>query len=166
MADCIPVRIAQAVAAEINSAVTAGDLSPEFTAVFSFASEITEFQALNDDGLTVDVVPTSGQSVVPVSRELRRHDVRVAVGIRRRIDTADRTAAGIVSSTAITAYVNLLYSILGMFAAGRPLTTESDAAWDYGAKIQATIYDPDMIAEGTYFGWVHLPFAVHERVVS
>lgn len=164
MADCIPVRIAKAVAAEINAAVEAGDLSPEFTAVFSFASEITEFQSLNDDGLTVDVVPTSGQSVVPVSRELRRHDVRVAVGIRRRIDTSDRTIAGIVSSDAITVYVNLLYSILGMFAAGRPLSTEPNAAWDYGATTQITLYDPDMIAEGTYFGWVHLTFAMTERL--
>jgi len=164
MADCVPVRIAKAVAAEINAAVDAEDLSQEFTAAFSFASEITEFQDLNDDNLTVDVVPTSDQKCTHRAGSMYRHSVRVAVGIRRRIAPADRTAAGAVDSDAITAYVNLLYEVFAMFAAGRNLSTETSAVWDPKEPPTINLYDPDKLKDGLYFGWIHLPFLFHERM--
>ena len=102
MADCIPVRIAKAVTSEINAAVVAETLSQQFTAVFSFASKITEFQKLNDDTLTVDVVPTSDQNVSLYAAGSYKHAVRVAVGIRRRVSPTDRTEAGDVDADAIT----------------------------------------------------------------
>ena len=163
MPDCIPVRIAKAVAAEINSAVAAETLSQQFTSVFSFASEITEFQDLNDDTLTVDVVPTSDQQAGLYAQSAYRHAVRVAVGIRRRVAPSDRTATGTVDSDAITAYVNLLYEIFAMFAAGRNLTDEADAAWDSTRDPIVKLYDPDKLKDGLYFGWIHLPFVFHER---
>ena len=163
MADCIPVRIAKAVAAEINSAVAAENLSQQFTAVFSFASEITEFQDLNADTLTVDVCPTADQQVGLYGESAYKHAVQVAVGIRRRVAPADRTEAGAVDSDAITAYVNLLYEFFTMFAAGRNLTDESDAAWDSTKDPIVKLYDPDKLKDGLYFGWIHLPFVFHER---
>ena len=163
MADCIPVQIAKAVAVEINSAVLAETLSQQFTAVFSFASEITEFQDLNDDTLTVDVVPTSDQQVGLYGTSAYKHRVRVAVGIRRRIAPADRTEEGTVDGDAITAYVNLLYEIFAMFAAGRDLTDVADAAWNSAEEPIVKLYDPDKLKDGLYFGWVHLPFVYHER---
>lgn len=163
MADCIPVRIAKAVAAEINAAVEAETLSQQFTAVFSFASEITEFADLNDDTLTVDVVPTADQECQLYGGSAWRHRVRVAVGIRRRIAPADRTAAGAVDSDAITAYVNLLYEIFAMFAAGRNLTSEPDVVWNPSDPPTIKLYEPDQLKDGLYFGWIHLPFLVHER---
>lgn len=163
MPDCIPVRIAKAVAAEINTAVVAETLSQQFTAVFSFASEITEFQDLNADTLTVDVVPTSDQQVGLYGQSAYRHAVRVAVGIRRRIAPVDRTEAGTVDSDAITAYVNLLYEIFAMFAAARALTDEPYAAWNSTEAPIVKLYDPDKLKEGLYFGWIHLPFVYNER---
>ena len=163
MADCIPVRIAKAVAADINTAVDAETLTPEFAAVFSFASEITEFQDLNDDTLTVDVVPTSDQQVGLYGNSAYRHSVRIAVGIRRRVAPADRTATGTVDSDAITLYVNLLYEIFAMFAAARNLTDEPNAAWDSTREPVVKLYDPDKLKDGLYFGWVHLPFVYNER---
>ena len=163
MADCIPVRIAKAVAADINTAVEAETLSQEFTAVFSFASEITEFQDLNADTLTVDVVPTSDQQVGLYGSSAYRHAVRVAVGIRRRVAPADRTESGTVDSTAITAYVNLLYEIFAMFAAARNLTDEPSVAWNSTEAPIVKLYDPDKLKDGLYFGWIHLPFVFNER---
>ena len=164
MPNCVPVRIAAAIAAEINTAVAAEELSQTFTAVFSFASEITEFQDLNDDTLTVDVVPTSDQQVTLYGGNSYRHAVRVAVGIRRRIAPADRTDAGAVDADAITSYVNLLYEIFAMFAAGRNLTDEADAVWNPADPPTIKLYEPDQLKDGLYFGWIHLPFIVHERV--
>ena len=163
MADCVPVRIAKAVAAEINTAVEAEELSQQFTAVFSFGSEITEFQDLNEDTLTVDVCPTSDQQFTLYGGSAYKHAVLVAVGIRRRIAPTDRTDAGIVDSDAITSYANLLYEILAMFAAGRNLTDEADVAWNPGVAPTIKFYDPDKLKDGLYFGWIHLPFVFHER---
>ncbi len=162
MADCIPVRIAKAVAAEINSAVAAETLSQQFTAVFSFASEITEFQDINDDTLTVDVVPTSDQQVGLYAGGAYRHSVWIAVGIRRRVGLTDRTEKGAVDSDAITSYVNLLYEFFGMFAAARNLTDEPLVAWDSKREPIVKLYDPDMLKDGLYFGWIHLPFVFKE----
>ena len=162
MADCIPVRIAKAVTAEINSAVAAETLSQQFTAVFSFASEITEFQDLNADTLTVDVVPTCDQKIGLFAGGSYRHSVTIAVGIRRRVGLADRTEAGTTDSDAITAYVNLLYEFFGMFAAARKLTDEPLVAWDSKREPVIKLYDPDMLKDGLYFGWIHLPFVFKE----
>ena len=163
MADCLPVRAAKAVVVDINAAVIAETLSQQFTAVYSFGSEITEFQNLNDDTLTVDVCPTSDQQVGLYGQSAYKHRVRVAVGIRRRVAPTDRTEAGTVDSDAITAYVNLLYEIFAMLAAGRNLTDEEDAAWDSSSEPIIKLYDPDKLKDGLYFGWIHLPFVFHER---
>lgn len=162
MPDCIPVRIAKAVAAEINSAVVAETLSQQFTAVFSFASEITEFQKLNDDTLTFDVVPTADQQVSLYAAGSYKHAVSVAVGIRRRVAPTDRTEAGSVDSDAITSYANLLYEVFGMFAAGRNLTDEPNAVWDPSREPVVKLYEPDKLKDGLYFGWIHLPFVFKE----
>ena len=159
----IPIRIAKAVAAEINSAVLAQDLSQQFTAVFSFASEITEFEDLNDDTVTVDVIPTSDQQVGLYGQSAYKHNVRVAVGIRRRVSPTDRTEAGIIDTDQIASYIDLLYEFFVMFAAGRRLTTEPDAAWDATRDPVVKLYDPDKLKDGLYFGWIHLPFVFHER---
>jgi len=163
MPDCIPVRIAKAVAAEINIAVEAENLSQQFTAVFSFGSEITEFQDLNDDTLTIDVCPTSDQQFTLYGASAYKHAVLVAVGIRRRIAPTDRTDAGDVDSDAITSYANLLYEICTMFAAGRNLSGEPLTAWNPSVPPTIKLYDPDKLKDGLYFGWIHLPFVFHER---
>ncbi len=163
MANCIPVRVATAVASEINAAVVAEELSQEFTAAFSFASEITEFQDLNEDTLTVDVVPTADQQCTHRAGSMYAHRVRVAVGIRRRIGQSDRSDDGTVDSDAVTGYVNLLYEIFRMFAAGRNLTDEPDAVWRSDDSPTIKLYEPDKLKDGLYFGWIHLPFIFHER---
>ncbi len=165
MADCLPVRAAKAVVVDINAAVIAETLSQQFTAVFSFASEITAFQDLNDDTLTVDVVPTSDQtlSLYSISPVSYRHGLTIAIGLRRRISPTDRTEAGEVDSDAITLYANLIYEIFAMFVAGRKLTTEPNISWDPTRDPVVKLYDPDKIKEGLYFGWIHLPFVFKEN---
>lgn len=163
MPDCLPVRAAKAVAADINAAVIAETLSQQFTAEFSFASEITDFQKLNEDTLTVDVVPTSDQGLSLYSPTSYKHSISVAIGIRRRISPSDRNEDSSVDSDAITSYANLLYEIFAMFAAGRNLTTEVDISWDPSREPVVKIYDPDKIKEGLYFGWIHLPFVFKEN---
>ena len=165
MPDCLPVRTAKAVTDDINAAVIAETLSQQFTAVFSFASEITEFQDLNDDTLTVDVVPTGDQglSLYSGSTSAYKHSMTIAIGIRRRISSTDRTDSGSVDSDAITLYANLLYEIFGMLAAGRNLTGETQISWDPSRDPVVKLYDADKIKEGLYFGWIHLPFVFKEN---
>ena len=163
MADCLPVRAAKAVVVDINAAVIAETLSQQFTAVYSFGSEITEFQDLNDDTLTVDVVPTSDQTLSLYSPGSYRHGLTIAIGLRRRISPTDRTEAGEVDSDAITLYANLIYEIFALFVAGRNLTTEINISWDPTRDPVVKLYDPDMIKEGLYFGWIHLPFVFKEN---
>lgn len=163
MPDCAPVRAAKAVTDDINSAVIAETLSQQFTAVFSFASEITGFKDLNDDTLTVDVVPTSDQGLSLYSPQSYKHSVSVAIGIRRRIDPPDRTESGNVDSDAITGYANLLYEIFAMFAAGRNLASEENISWDPSRTPVVKLYDPDKLKDGLYFGWIHLPFVLKEN---
>ncbi len=163
MADCLPVRAAKAVAANINAAVIAETLSQQFTAVFSFASEITEFQDLNDDTLTVDVVPTSDQILIQYTPGSYRHGMTIAIGLRRRISPTDRTESGRVDNDAITSYANLIYEIFALFVAGRNLTTEPDISWDPTRDPVVKLYDPEKIKEGLYFGWIHLPFVFKEN---
>jgi len=163
MSDCPPVRTAKAVTSEINSAVADETLSQQFTAVFSFASEITEFQGLNDDTLTVDVVPTSDQQVGLYGHGSYKHSVSIAIGIRRRIESTDRTESGSVDADAVTAYANLLYEIFAMLAAGRNLTTEPQISWNPAVNPVVKLFDPDKLKDGLYFGWIHLPFIFKEN---
>jgi len=160
--DCIPVRIAAAVAQEINLAAAGGTLSKSFTAVFSFGSEITKLEDINDGGLVVDVLPAQAQEWGHVAGGKYRHAVVVKVGIRRRIASTDRTEAGAVDSTDVTGYVNLLYEIISLFAAGRNLTAVADAVWNSGVRPTIQLYDEQQLKQGLYVGWTHLPFLYHE----
>lgn len=173
MANCAPIRVAQAVAAEINAAVEDGTLSKEFTAAFSFADAITKLEDVNAvDGLLVDVLPTQKPTWSLASSSGGRHTVTVKVGIRRRIQTTDRNTDGTIKSAEVTAYCNLLYEILAIFAAGatathgRALTTEPSAVWDPRQPLEILLYDEAKLKQGLYVGWIHLPFLVHEEVAT
>lgn len=170
MADCAPLQIAAAVAAEINAAVTAGTVTPTFTAKYSFADLITKLEDINaTDGLLVDVVPAQKQRWKVITRARHRHEVTIKVGIRRRIDTTDRaTADGAILTASVATYCNLLYSILDLFAVssnadnGRSLSTIAAAAFDPRGTLEIQLYDEALLRGGLYAGWVHLPFVYHE----
>lgn len=163
MTDCLPIRIAAAVAAEINLAAAAGQLSQSFQAVYSFGSEITALEAINTpSGLTVDVLPHMQPGWIVLSHNSSRHDVLVKVGIRRRIDTTDRDSNGAVKATEIAEYCNLLYEILRLFAAGRKLTNFPETTWNPKTKPAIQLYDEQQLKQGLYVGWIHLPFIAHE----
>lgn len=170
MPDCAPLQIAAAVAAEINAAVTAGTITTTFTARYSFADLITKLEAVNTtDGLLVDVVPAQKQRWKVITRARHRHEVTIKVGVRRRIDTADRaTADGAILTASVATYCNLLYQILDLFALssnadnGRSLSTISAAAFDPRGNLEIQLYDEALLRGGLYAGWVHLPFVYHE----
>lgn len=170
MADCAPLQIAAAVAAEINAATTSGAITPAFTARYSFADLIAKLEAVNTgDGLLVDVVPAQKQRWKVITRARHRHEVVIKVGVRRRIDTADRaTADGAILTASVTTYCNLLYQILDLFAlscnadAGRSLSTITAAAFDPRGHLEIQLYDEALLRGGLYAGWVHLPFIYHE----
>lgn len=161
--DCWPIQVAAAVATEINRASTGGELSKTFTAVFSFGSEITRLEDVNANSLTVDVLPSMQQDWNHRAGSVYRHDVRIKVGIRRRIATSDRTETGAVDAADVKGYVNLLYEIINLFAAGRNLTDVPGAAWNSAQKPAVQLYDETQLKSGLYVGWTHLPFLVHER---
>jgi hypothetical protein len=163
--DCIPIQVAAAVANEINLAAAAGNISKTFTAVFSFGSEITKLEDVNAAGLVVDVIPAQEQDWTHKAGSVYRHDVRIKVGIRRRIATTDRTATGAVDTADVTGYVNVLYEVINLFASGRSLSTLTSAAWNSAAKPTIQLYDEAQLKSGLYVGWVHLPFLYHERAV-
>lgn len=164
MTHCPPILVAQAVAAEIQSAVDTGDLSAVFVPRFSFGSEITKLENVNaDEGLVVDVMPHMSPAWLMASHSATRHDCRVKVGIRRRIDsTEDRDGDGAVDTESVASYADLLYEILTLFAAGRELASLPTATWDPRARPDIRLYDEDQLKQGLYVGWVHLPFIYHE----
>jgi hypothetical protein len=165
MADCQPLQVAAAVAEEINRAAEAGELSQEFEAVYSFASEIEKLEDVNtSDGLIVDVVPHMTPEWAVRSVSTRRHDLRVKIGIRRRIETTDRDEDGKIDTDEITAYCNLLYEILNLFAIGRKLTDLPEVTFNLQAKPLIQLYDEVSLKAGLYVGWIHLPFIFHERL--
>jgi len=161
--DCIPIRVAAAVATEINRASFAGELSKTFTAVFSFGSEIVKLENINDATLTADVLPAMQQDWTHRAGSVYKHAVSVKVGIRRRIETADRTSAGAVDTADVTGYVNLLYEIINLLAAGRNLPSMTETVWDSSRKPTIQLYDEAQLKSGLYVGWMHLPFVFHER---
>lgn len=169
MTDCAPVRIAVAVAAEINTAVAAGTLSRTFDAQFSFAEAMTKLEDVNrDHGLLVDVLPATKAGWKTQGQAATRNDVTVKVGIRRRLEPYQQTQDGIGSTDEIIGYINLLYEILGLFSAGvaansgRELTI-AQASWNPSAKVDVQLYDENSLRTlGLYCGWVHLPFVMHE----
>ena len=163
VADCIPVRVAAAVAAEITRASAAGELSKSFTAVFSFGSEIVKLEDVNDATLTVDVLPAMQQDWTHRAGSVYKHNVTIKVGIRRRIATSDRTETGAVDAADVTGYVNLLYEIVNLLAAGRNLPTMAETVWDSSRSPKIQLYDETQLKQGLYIGWVHLPFIFHER---
>lgn len=164
--DCWPIKIAAAVAAEINRASTDGDLPKSFTATFSFGSEIQSLEDINTpSGLTVDVLPHMQPEWSPRSADTARHDVKVKVGIRRRIDASDRdSSSGAVKAAEVTGYCNLLYAILQLFAMGRTLVDLPEASWNPQMKPTIQLYDEQQLKQGLYVGWIHLPFLAHEAM--
>ena len=168
MAECAPIAIARAVAAEMNAA-TDGTFSRAFEARFSFADALTRFEDINaDQGLLVDVVPAMRPDWEPRGQAVSRHDVIVKVGFRRRIEQTDRTAAGVTASEEIAVYCGLIYETLSLFAmgatpnAGRELSTLPQASFNPKGKLQIQLYDEDRLKQGLYFGFIHFPFVMHE----
>lgn len=161
--DCIPVRVAVAVATEISRASLAGELSKTFTANFSFGSEITKLEDVNDSTLVVDIIPAMQQDWTHRAGSVYKHAVSIKVGIRRRIDTTDRTSTGAVDTADVTGYVNLLYEIVNLLAAGRNLPTMTNTVWDSSRKPTIQLYAEQQLKQGLYVGWAHLPFLYHER---
>lgn len=168
MTECAPVRIARAVADEINSA-TAGTFSRAFEAKFSFADALTRFEDINtDQGLLVDVVPAMAPEWATAGQAASRHDAIVKVGFRRRIETTDRDQTGDIASAEIAVYCGLIYEVLGLFStgatpnSGRELTTIEQASFNPRGKVKIQLYDETLLKQGLYFGWVHIPFVMHE----
>lgn len=161
--DCIPIRVASAVATEISRASGAGELSKTFAAAFSFGSEIVKLEAINDSTMTVDVLPLPTQEWTHRAGSVYRHAVTTIVVIRRRIAPTDRTGTGAVDTADVTGYVNLLYEIVNLLAAGRNLPTLAEAVWDSSRAPKIQLYDEAQLKQGLYVGWLHLPFLYHER---
>jgi hypothetical protein len=161
--DCIPIRVAAAVATEISRASFAGELSKSFTAVWSFGSEIVKLENVNDATLKVDVLPAMQQDWTHRAGSVHKHAVTIKVGIRRRIETTDRTSTGAVDTADVTGYVNLLYEVINLLAAGRNLPTMTETVWDSNRPPKIQLYDEAQLKQGLYVGWTHLPFIFHER---
>lgn len=169
MTDCAPIAVAQAVAAEINTAVGAGALSRNFTAKFSFAEAMTKLEDVNaNDGLLVDVLPAMKAGWQIQGQAATRNEVVVKVGLRRMFEPQNRQSDGSIATAEIVGFCNLLYEILRLFSAGvaansgRELTI-AQASWNPRAKVDVQLYDETLLKKlGLYVGWIHLPFVLHE----
>ena len=164
---CPPIRLAQAVTDDINAAVAAGQLTPhEFEAKFSFGSEIRRLEDLNcDDELTVDVLPHMLPKWSVRSHDTFKHEVKVKIGIRRRIESTERDDAGAIDpDSAIVPYCDLLYRILDLFALKRTLSDPPAATWNPAEEPTICIYDEGLLKQGISLGYLHLPFICHEEI--
>jgi hypothetical protein len=164
MTNCAPIRITQAVADTINAAVLAGvTFDRSFQARLSFGEIITKLEDVNvSDGLLVDVLPATKPVWELRAQGSYKHEVRVKVGLRRRLDPADRDADGDILFSEIATYCNLLYQVINLFANGRSLSDFAQASWNPRQQPDVQLYDEAQLKQGLYLGWVHLPFLSHE----
>lgn len=167
----VPILLADAIAAVINTAVGADYFETSgFTAVRSYPDWDDDFKDLKT--LAVDVVPVTGNGDLMSLDSASSVDSEPAIDIsvRKRFGSSDRqrpgAATGQIKKTAIDPLVKLVEQLHEKMASIRdsPLSLESgiDANW-----IDATIRtycDYSHLREGNFVGVVRVKFNVSKSI--
>jgi hypothetical protein len=165
--DAIPIRIADAVVAEINAAVTAEEFSTlGFTAVRSYADWDEKFSDLVEGIPRVDVVFRAETSPELEDQSALDYEVSIDVALRCRFGQEDRdNATGRLKNESIDPLVTLAEQMHEHFVSDRNGTTlpnEPTATWQ---QSDVKLYwDRKKIREGLFYSWFRLVFSISKDI--
>lgn len=163
----IPILLADAMAAAINTAEGSGTFAPqEFTARRSYPDWDDDFGDLKD--LSLDVVFVSSDGNGPVA-ELDsigslQTEPAVDIAIRKRFEASDRETDGRLKNTSVDAMVKLTEQVYELFADARmtPLTLESGRVANWVDCVIRTHCDYAKLRQGYFLGVVRVRWNVSE----
>lgn len=164
----VPIRIADAVVAEINAAVTASSFSTlGFTAVRRYFDWDADYKDL--DTMAVEVVFRVTQprdSIALESAGTLSYKVATDIVIRKRFATSDRNDSdGRLKNTSVDPLVTLLQEFHELFVTTRntiPLDSETSANWT-GSDVLSWV-NQAKLRQGLFEGVVRIEFDFQKAV--
>lgn len=164
------IRIADAVAAEINTAVVVGTAFEvnDFTAMRRYADWDEEFSDIPTESSQpfVDVVYRSDAALGLQSRGYLLYEIPVHVAVRRRFARVDRGADGRLKNTSLDPMVTLLEDLFTLFVERRnetaPLQTETEVKWIGEKSTVRWLNQTKLRMAGLFEGYVELHFQLKE----
>ena len=163
----VPILIADAVAAEIN---TAGD--GEVIDTFGMVAKRTYadwddcFEDLSDGGAALDVVFRSAGKISLNSFGSLLHEPSIHVAIRKRFEPSDREDDGRLKQSSVDPLVSLLEEIYEHFATRRnsvSLPGETNATWEGEDSVIRSV-DQAKLRQGLFEGYVEIRFQYDKEV--
>ena len=168
MTSTLTIQIADAVAAEINSAVAAESFEVlDFTARRSYPDWKENFEDLKD--MAVDVVHAidEDEAVGLATAGSIRYSPTIHIVIRKKFGQADREEpTNRLRNSSIDPLSTLLDDIRKHFIGRRNdgvLDGMPDVQWDGASQVKRW-YDPHKLAMGLFEGYVQLKFTVDEVI--
>lgn len=166
MSNALPIRLADAVAAQINTAVAAESFSTNgFTVARSYFDWDEKYTDLST--MQVDVVFTTTQpdgSVGLKSAGFIEYQSTVDIVVRKRFAPSDRTSGtGRLKNASVDAMVTLVDELHRLFVDNRntvPLDSEVEASWS-GSNVM-TWANQAMLRQGLFEGVVRVKFDITE----
>lgn len=163
MTNAVPIRIADAVTAEINGHTFA---IGEFTATRSYADWDEDFKDIQENKPTVDVVFRATTAPELDDRNSLEYVVEIDIAVRQRFGSTARTSEnGRLKNAAVDPLVKLLEEIHEYFVSERgstPLEAESDAYWQSSdVKLWC---DHRKLRAGLFYGWVRVTFSISKDI--
>jgi hypothetical protein len=166
----IPILLADAIAAAINTAVGNGVFAPQsFTARRSYPDWDDDFKDL--DSLSLDVVWVSsdgnGAAAELDSADTLQTDPSVDIAIRKRFEASDRDqTTGRLKNTSVDPLVKLVEQVYELFVAARetPLTLAPGLVANWVDCTIKTHCDYGRLRQGYFLGVVRVRWDVSKAV--
>jgi hypothetical protein len=166
----IPILLADAIAAAINTAESHGTFAPHyFTAIRSYPDWDDDFGDLKD--LAVDVVFVSsdgnGSTAELDSFGSLQTEPSIDIAIRKRFDPDDReTTTGRLKNTSVDPMIKLVEQVYELFAGDRdtPLTLEAGLVANWVDCVIRTHCDYGKLRQGYFLGVVRIRWNVSKGV--
>lgn len=163
MTSAVPIRIADAVTAELNGHTF--DFG-SFTAVRSYADWDDKFEDIKEDEPTVDVVFMAAATPELEDQSALDYEVSIDIAVRQRFGPASRNGlTGRLKNEAVDPLVKLIEDIHEKFVADRNETVLADeptATWqESDVKLW---WDRKKLRQGLFYGWVRLVFSISKDV--
>jgi len=165
MTNAIPIRIADAVASQLNTAAAASEFTlNDWTARRSYPDWDDKFSDLSEHDLSIDVVFVPRVTPTLDDHASLEYPIEIHIAARQRLRPADRDAdTGRYRNDAVDPLVTLLHEIHDYFAGRRgsdPLADATDATWQE-SDIKVAV-DYKKLRAGLFYGWLSLRFDVQK----
>ena len=163
----VPVRIADAITAELNAALSAGKFTlTGWAPRRSYADWDEDYKDLSTIAVDVVFVTMGADNRVGLSSyTTQEYRQAVHVAVRKRFDIADRDDEGRLLNASVDPLINLVQEICDHFAElrlGDSLPTEVNASWLQSEVAQWV--NQDLLRRGLFQGVVVLTLSIPVEV--